>query len=165
MPTNQPIPLADKTPCIGASIGIALYPDDDPDLEHCIQRADDAMTWASNNAHTCFYELRPDHQTHPHHAREFAQRGIRWHLDRELVPRIQALTAQAQAQLKDGAPAEAAATARQALALHPYHQPALSLLAQAEWQLGKREDALSDQEQVMRADKQKPDNRGPQKLG
>lgn len=112
------------------------------------------MTWASNNAHTCFYELRPDHQAHAHHAREFAQRGIRWHLERDQVPRIQALTAQAQAQLEGGAPAEAAASARQALTLHPYHQPTLSLLAQAEWQLGQQEAALTHLEQARAADDQ-----------
>lgn len=51
---HQPIPLADKTPCIGASIGIALYPDDDSDLEHCIQRADDAMYQAKRAGKGCY---------------------------------------------------------------------------------------------------------------
>lgn len=56
---HQPIPLTGKNVCIGASIGMALYPEDDPDLEHCIQRADDAMYQAKRAGKGCYRWVSP----------------------------------------------------------------------------------------------------------
>jgi Flp pilus assembly protein TadD len=80
-------------------------------------------------------------QDHLHHAREFAVRHITWIHDRAQVDAILRLTRDAESALASGALDDAARAARRALALNPYHAPALLCLARTEWRAGHGDEA------------------------
>lgn len=42
-------------------------------------------SWAASGRFSCYYEMAPEVQSHPHHAQEFAARNILWPLRRELI--------------------------------------------------------------------------------
>jgi Tetratricopeptide repeat len=91
--------------------------------------------------HSCFYELRQDVRRHAHHAREFAARQLDWMDDRQKIASVIERAEQAGAALARGDIAGAALAARQALAVHPHHAPALFHLAQAEFGAGRLVEA------------------------
>lgn len=85
--------------------------------------------WAASEHFSSFYELPLAVQRHPHHAREFAARGIGWMGDPEKIATINRLTQAAATAFDRGDRAAAEAACRQVLALQPYHAPALTLIA------------------------------------
>jgi hypothetical protein len=99
--------------------------------------------WAATGKFSCYYELRREHQLHPHHAREFAARGLHWISDRREVATIRRMTQAAAASLECNLFDETISTARGVLSLNPFHAETLYLLAKAEWKLGRAKEAAA----------------------
>jgi tetratricopeptide (TPR) repeat protein len=124
--------LLDKEACHFVLPYWSLAPDDRQVFEVLRQR----HAWAASGKYSCYYELRPDVQRHPHHAREFAARNIGWIYERGQIETITRLAEAAATALAGGAIEDAITAGRQALALNPYHAPTLRCLALAQQQAG-----------------------------
>jgi len=98
--------------------------------------------WAATGRFSSYYELRREHQLHPHHAREFAARGLCWISDRREVATIRRMSKEAAASLERHLFDETISIARGVLALNPFHAETLCLLAKAEWRLGRAAEAV-----------------------
>jgi hypothetical protein len=81
--------------------------------------------WASTGKYSCFYEMSVKTQSDPHHAQQFAERGIRWPFERDLIEDLRRLDAQARAALERNDQEEAAAACLRAVAINPHYGDSL----------------------------------------
>lgn len=100
------------------------------------------LPWADSETLSCFYSLRPAQQQDLHHRREFERRGLLWPLQRHLIGEMTAQEATARRAAAAGAWTEVRQQAQALLARAPHHAGALELLAEAEWQAGRREEGI-----------------------
>lgn len=100
------------------------------------------LPWADSETLSCFYSLRPAQQQDLHHRREFEHRGLLWPLQRDLIGEMTAQEATARRAAAAGAWTEVRQQAQALLARAPHHAGALGLLAEAEWQAGRREEGI-----------------------
>ncbi len=98
--------------------------------------------WAATGKYTCYYEMDREVQNHPHHAREFAARGIGWMDDRSRIEEVLRLLAEGAAALERRDESGAASICRRALALNPHHPRALYLLALSQWRAGNSSESF-----------------------
>jgi hypothetical protein len=113
--------------------------------------------WAATGEYTCHYEMPCEVQSHQHHAREFAARGIGWIQDRSRIARVVRLLDEASAALEHRDENGAASICRHALEFNPHHPRALYFLALAQWRTGNGAEAFSHILHAMEADDRDPD--------
>jgi hypothetical protein len=144
--------MLDKEACHFVLPYWSLAPDDRQVFE--VLRKQHA--WAASGHYTCYYEMRPDVQTHPHHAREFAARKITWIYERGQIDTIRELADAAARALRDGALEDAMAACRGALALNRHHARSLHLLADATRRAGHAGEAEACLAEALAVDHRAP---------